>query len=387
MFCTANFSVWQRAPAATTVTSLSTDPGAVNSRTGGESQSLSRQDVDISNDFALTTSLSARTELFVNFRLGQATARDLLPENILSRSLRSFDDFANTQEPTDSKDVDAAGASGFLARAFDGTAFTAIGSDSTRDTAEHDRTEGSGKGRGASTGVGRAQSQHAPAGMLHQFIKHVKPFSLCLEGSTPEESSGATRPQATASTGHTSLNYFRDGGDLEENILEQKNVGFRPSDGTSRCHGIKDPDMLSPAHKVSANGSDVEEDTFQEPARDGVDDVSRKPRGPIGMGERVGQTRTSLPLCKRKLVYSSPPLPRGDGESRSPAAADTPNNSARNSEREGSSTSVGTRERQGASLLSRLVKEVPSASWFIADLADARRVRLHSHTNHSDGGT
>lgn len=331
--------------------------------------------MNIGGDSVLTMSLPARAELFVKLRLGQATAKDLLPENIMLQSLHSVDDFAHTEESTTGNDVDTVSTPLFPAGAFDGTKLSATGSDSTRDNAEHDKTEGSGKRGGTSTGVGVTQFQHAPAGMLHQFIKYVKPFSLCLKGSTPEESSGATRSQATATIGHTSLNHFRDGDDCEGSISEQENIGFRPSGGASRCHDTKDPDMLSPARKVSTNGSTVEQDTFQESFRGGVDDASPKPRGPIVMGGRLGLTRTSLPKRKRKLVYSSFHLPWGDGEVRSPAAIDTPNNSARKSERESNSTSVRTAERQGASLISRVVRGVPSPPWVIAGSADIQRVR------------
>lgn len=135
--------------------------------------------------------LSARVDLYRHLRQGVATAAEILPDGILSQSLKSL---AAPPSWVESRGDEVSSSS---------TPLPATAAAGEEDSSAQTRTEKSVAVSGA----------HVPPGVLHQFIKHVRPFSVCFEtpGSRRARSSSVT-PIDPHGGGATNLIGLSDGG-------------------------------------------------------------------------------------------------------------------------------------------------------------------------------
>lgn len=233
--------------------------------------------------------LLARVGLFTQIRQGQAKAEDLLPDNVLSQSLRSLILTKETQYTSHHEDHSAL-------------------SNAAITSGVHGRSNDQELWRSGGCCANVAAADYAPPGILHQFIKHVKPFSLCLDDSARESNMAAG---LDATSGTMSVDRFEDD-DYVGSISE--NHGHSRAAETPRRHDTRDAGMLSAggrstedsiasARRVAEYAGETQQNGGGR--QNGAVGVPRKPKVPKGEGGDVCRANTSL-KGKRKLAYSSP---------------------------------------------------------------------------------
>lgn len=271
-------------------TSLSSGPKANPDRTTTIPPQPSSE-TNLSSDPLSGMSLSARVSLFMQIRQGQAKAKDLLPDSVLSLSLRSLALAKETQRSSHHEDYGAHNAP--------------ISGD------RHGRSNNREFGR-RSKGcrATAAAAEYAPSGILHQFIKHVKPFSLHLDDAARE--CNTTAVLESPGSGAMSVDHFEGGGD--DPVVISENHRHSQATETPRRHDTGDDsrqsteDLIFGARRLVGSVGKGQQKSAG--GQSGAVDVPRKPKVPTEVGEDMCRANTSL-QGKRKLAYSFPASPDG----------------------------------------------------------------------------
>lgn len=146
-------------------------------------QFLTRMDNSIkSGESRLSLSLSARVDMFRRRQQGLVTAKELLPSNILAYSLRSL---TLVEQPSKHHRRPVISPVDMLDANSNNDHHFAESNRRCVSATIRDRT--TDRNSGSTKMAVTSMCQYAPPGVLHQLIKHVKPFSLCVDESTARQ--------------------------------------------------------------------------------------------------------------------------------------------------------------------------------------------------------
>lgn len=280
--------------------------GASNSVDGERISSTTPHEggVNGSGRTTLGVLLSARLDIYRRIRQGRATATDLFPATILSHTLPQ-------NSVTAERGVHPLGeAIGDFVPSIDSSSAAPGPSLETSPESENNG--------------GDTCDTYARPGVLHQFIKHVRPFSLCFDSSagssrleSPQTSAAMLshlEDDATAEAGFGAEGSSRRGTDTAEsdfpcraptgsNTLE---TGSGKTGNAGHYLSHRTPSRPRPSSSAEEDGGH-ESSGGEGAGRKGGCGLyaPRKPSVPVGAPEALRRAKARL-QGKRKLGYSSP---------------------------------------------------------------------------------